>query len=132
MGTCPLQAQEERGARLLSAIHSFGLEVSRSTDREVGAFREKDCDIPWVVDHVEQVPVVVRAGNVRGEKVATHGVMPQGKERIPDSAGILAGNENFQSGGGDGVHGCFLVRCGELRDIVRSFKDISSMSVRDG
>jgi hypothetical protein len=50
--------------------------------------------VPWIVDDVSHVPLIVRARSIGREKVAGHGFMPSLDEGIPDGARILTGYED--------------------------------------
>lgn len=72
------------------------LEPPGATDGQMGAWGMGDHQIPAVTEDVRDVTLMVGTGAVGWQQVAAHGVMAKGKKGIPDSAGILAGNQNFQ------------------------------------
>ena len=72
------------------------LEPPGATDGQMGARGMGNHEIPAIAEDVRDVTLMVGTGAVGREEITAHGVMAKGKKGIPDSAGILAGNQNFQ------------------------------------
>src|SRR5690606_24002066 len=89
---------EELGA-LLHQFPSLGvvLQPAHPGVGQVRAGRVGNHEIPAIEQHIPHVALVVRAGGIRGQQVAGHGVMPTGKECVTNHPAVLAGHKHSHS-----------------------------------
>jgi hypothetical protein len=82
---------------LLPPVGPFGGEVPRPTHGKVSAWRVRYHQVPSIIDYVEHIAPIVRAGRVSWQKVAAHSVMACPDKGIPHSARILASDKDSHS-----------------------------------
>jgi len=66
-----------------------------SRDRQVGTRWVCDHEVPSIIDDVHDITLVMRAGTVCREKVATQSFMAFGNKRIADCSAVFTSNQYF-------------------------------------
>ena len=78
----------------MPAIHSFFNEVFCATDGCMRAWKVENSQVPRIINHLENIALIMRAGNFGWQQVATHGFMSASDKRIAHNTREFAANEN--------------------------------------
>lgn len=93
----PNNPHEKCNSLLLPSVHALFNKMSRSAYGKMCAFRVEYRQIPRIVDHIEQIALVMMAWLLRLKKIAGHGVMAARYKCIAYHAREFATDEHFHA-----------------------------------